>query len=119
MAYAKKKDGIYYCPIRRRTMEHRGYATSIYWSPSMLNDLRRWFPTTLNAELAEVLGVSSRTLIRKARSLGLVKDPQWLAEIWEERRLLAQVRSKQLGYPGTFAAGRQRKQKQKENSICG
>ena len=121
MAYVKQKDGIYYCPRRRRTMEHRGCATSIYWSPSMLNDLRRWFPTTLNNELAEIFGVSPRTLIRKARALGLVKDPHWLAEIWEERRLMAQIRSKQLGHPGTFKPGNiiGREYRFKKKEICG
>lgn len=78
---------------------HQHYSTALAWSPQMLSDLRRFFPTTLNQELAEILGVSPRTLIRKARQLGLQKDPTWLIGIWNKRRLLAQAASKKAGHP--------------------
>ena len=86
-------------------MQHQGYATRIHWSTAMLDYLRRHFPTTLNEELAGCLGVSPRTMIRKARELGLSKDPQWLADVWEERRKLAHFISRRLGYPGGFKKG--------------
>lgn len=76
MAYQKKKDGLYYNSGKGKIMEHKGYATSIHWTPQMIADLRRWFPTTLNEELAGILGVSQRTMIRKARELGLQKNPE-------------------------------------------
>ena len=88
-----------------RIVEHEGYAVSIHWSASMLDYLRRHFPTTLNDELAGCLCVSKRTLIRKARELGLAKDEAWLHGIWEERRQLARAVSKQKGFPGGFKKG--------------
>ena len=71
----------------------------------MLDYLRKHYPTTLNEELAGCLGVSQRTMIRKARELGLEKDPEWLAAVWDERRQLAHVISKRKGYPGGFKKG--------------
>lgn len=48
------------------------------WSETKLEKLRRDFPTTKNEDLAIDLGVSPRTLVRKARELGLVKSPAWM-----------------------------------------
>lgn len=71
----------------------------------MLDYLRRHYPTTLNEELAGCLGVSQRTMIRKARELGLEKDPEWLSAVWNQRRQLAHVMSRRKGYPGRFKKG--------------
>ena len=103
--YQRKPDGARYHPAYDRIMEHQGYALRIYWSTSMLDYLRKHYPTTLNEELAGCLGVSQRTMIRKARELGLEKDPEWLAAVWDERRKLVHVISKRKGYPGGFKKG--------------
>lgn len=103
--YQKAKDGIYYHPKMGRIVEHYGYSTRIHWSPSMIDYLRQHFPTTLNEELAGCLGVSQRTMIRKARELGLQKDEAWLRRIWNERRKMAHLVSKSKGYPGGFRKG--------------
>lgn len=103
--YQKKKDGIFYNPKVGRIVEHHGYSTRIHWSTAMLDYLRRHFPTTLNEELAGCLGVSQRTMIRKARELGLTKDEVWLQQVWDERRRLAHAISKRKGYPGGFVKG--------------
>lgn len=76
MSYTRKPEGVFYNANKGRLMEHRGCATRIYWSGDMLSLIRREFPTTLNEELAGMLGVSPRTLARKAKELGLTKDPQ-------------------------------------------
>lgn len=57
-------------------------ALSIEWTPDMLRILKMKFAKTFNAELADQLRVSPRTLIRKARELQLVKEPDFL----EKRR---------------------------------
>jgi len=54
----------------------------IAWTPQMLKLLCDYFPTMFNRPLAKWIGVSRRTLIRKARELGLEKKPGFL----EERR---------------------------------
>lgn len=105
MAYQRKKDGLYHDPDTGRVMEHQGYATRIHWNGNMISFLRRHFATTLNEEMADCLGVSMRTMIRKARELGLEKDPEWLRKVWEERRMMAHVISKRKGYPGGFKKG--------------
>lgn len=103
--YKRQPDGIRYHASYGRIMEHNGYATRIHWNTDMLDYLRRHYPTTLNEELAGCLGVSKRTMIRKARELGLEKDPKWLLSVWEERRQLARIVSKRKGYPGGFRKG--------------
>lgn len=106
--YQRKKDGLYHDPKTGRTMQHEGYATRIHWSAAMLDYLRRHFPTTLNEELAGCIGVSPRTLVRKARELGLEKDPQWLSQIYEERRRMAHCAANRKGNPGCFKKGERR-----------
>lgn len=101
----KKPDGIFYDSNTGRTYEHIGYVKRIFWSAKMLDDLRRMYPTTLNEELAGYLGVSIRTLIRKARQLGIEKDAKWLSDIWDQRRRMAHFESRRLGYPGGFKKG--------------
>lgn len=103
--YIRKKDGLFRDPKTGRTIEHQGLAVRIYWSEAMLSYLRRHFPTTLNEELAGCLGVSMRTLSRKAQQLGLRKDPDWLHRIWDERRIMAQVKAKRCGNPGHWKKG--------------
>lgn len=103
--YKRKDDKIWYDPNRGQTMERKGGAVRIHWSAQMLDYLRRHFATTMNDELAGCLGVSPRTMIRKARELGLEKDPAWLREVWEERRRWAHIESRRKGYPGTFRKG--------------
>ena len=110
MKYKRKKDGIFLDQKTGRMMEHRGYVKRIYWNRDMLDRLRRDYPTTLNDELAGCLGVSPSTMHRKVRELGLKKDPDWLARVWEERRRWAQVEKRRLGHPGCFRKGERRSQ---------
>ena len=52
----------------------------IVWTDEQIKLLRSFFPTMFNRHLAKWLGVSVRTLIRKARELGLEKKPGFLEE---------------------------------------
>jgi len=44
------------------------------WSFFDIKELKIFFPKKFNNELAEIFKVSPRTIIRKARELGLVKE---------------------------------------------
>ena len=57
----------------------------------MLSDMRRLFPTTRNDELAGVLGLAVRTVVRKAREMGLEKDKEWLRTIWKTNIRMGQI----------------------------
>ena len=105
MKYIRKTPGTYYDPATGSLYEIRNGARCVHWSQQMIDDLQRLFPTTLNDELAAFLGVSPRTMIRKARVLGLEKDPQWLADVWTQRRHWANMSSRRKGYPGSFRKG--------------
>lgn len=96
---------IFMHPTMGRLVEHEGYATRIFWNQQMLHFLKNNYATTTNDELAGCLGVSTRTMIRKARQLGLQKDKEWLAQTWNDNRMMAHAVSKRMGYPGTFRKG--------------
>lgn len=101
----KVPDGCFLHKSIGRIVEHKGCSTRIFWSGNMLSLLERYYPTTKNEEVAEIIEVSSRTLIRKARELGLSKDPDWLKGIYNFNRRDAQAESKRRGYPGAFKLG--------------
>ena len=103
--YVRKPDGLERDPDSGRVWEHKGYAKRIYWTGQMLSDLRNFYATTKNEELAGMLGVSPRTVVRKARELGLEKDPDWLHGVWDEHRMMAHASSRAKGYPGGFRKG--------------
>lgn len=82
--WISKQIGLPRCTIYRFAKEY-GFkgrdmkeALRREWTPAMLKKLRTYFPVAFNRELAEDLGVSMRTLIRKARELGLEKEPGFL-----------------------------------------
>lgn len=105
MSYKKKPDGIFWNKEKQRTYEHKGNSTSIFWSRQMIDDIKRYFSTTKNEELAGMLGVSQSTLTRKAKQLGLEKDKEWLKGVWAEHRMIAHAIAKKKGYPGAFQKG--------------
>lgn len=100
-----KPSRTFYSPKMGRVVTRDHYATRIFWNKDMLDFLKDNFATMLNEELAGCLGVSKRTMIRKARKLGLRKDTAWLSAIYDERRMMAHAVSKKLGYPGSFQKG--------------
>ena len=77
-----------------RLMEHTGHSLRIHWNENMLSVLKRYYPNTKNEEVAEMLGISSRTVVRKATELGLRKDMDFMLSVWKENILMAKVASK-------------------------
>lgn len=100
----KKPDGITY-DNNGRKMIHDGYAIRIYWDGNMLSMLRRHYPTTTDKEMAEILGVSLRTMKRKALELGLQKDIQWQRKMRRESAMIANLASVRSGKGGWFKPG--------------
>lgn len=74
----KVPNRLYQDPVTGRLMEHKDCSTKIHWSPYMIERLTNKYATTKNEDLAIDLNVSPRTVIRKARELGLVKDKGWM-----------------------------------------
>ena len=103
--YKKKTPHIRYDANKGLLYKTVGRSTSIFWTPNMISILVKQYPCTTNEEIAGILGISPRTVVRKARELGLEKDHEWLIGIWNERRMIAHVESKRKGYPGTFKKG--------------
>lgn len=66
----------------------------IYWSGNMISELKRYYPTTKNAELADYFGVSQRTINRKAAELGLAKSKQFITKIATDNGYLARIKQK-------------------------
>lgn len=57
----------------------------IEWTPAMLAELKARFPTDFNKDIAASLGVSWRSVVRKARELGLQKIDNFHALTGKER----------------------------------
>lgn len=55
-------------------------ALSVRWTGKMITKLRNEYPKEFTKELAERLGVSPRTVIRKARELGICKEEDFLTK---------------------------------------
>jgi hypothetical protein len=66
---SNSKDGTFFHPKLGRVVVKKGRSMRIHWNQTMIDYLKRNFATTLNDELAEWLGVSLRTMVRKAREL--------------------------------------------------
>ena len=75
----KKPDGVF--SYGGRAMMHKGTAVSVYWGEERTRQFRQEFPTTTNADLAVEFGCSVRTIVRRAREMGLEKDPQWMRDM--------------------------------------
>lgn len=85
-----KKLGVSYCVVYR-FMDREGLkklgarkALSIQWTDEMITILKKEFPVTFNRDLAARLNMGMRSLIRKARELGIEKEPGFL----EKRRAI-------------------------------
>ena len=68
---------------------HNGLSTRIHWTETQIREFQQRFPVTLNEDLAIDFGCSLRTIVRRAREMGLEKNKVWLDKIWEERRQMA------------------------------
>lgn len=73
-------------------VEFYNHKKSIYWTGTMLSELKRYYPDTSNAELAELLNVSERTMRRKAKELGLSKSEEYISKIRTEQSLLGIIK---------------------------
>ena len=89
-SYDKYHPQIYMGDEGRLLKRSQGHPC-IFWNGNMISELKRYYPTTKNAELADYFGVSQRTINRKAKELGLVKDEAWMVEIATENGIYGKV----------------------------
>lgn len=71
----------------------------------MIEKLRRIFPTTKNEDCAIEFGVSPRTVIRKARELGLTKNEEWRIAFARENCQIMKIYNKCRGNSGMIKPG--------------
>ena len=72
----KKPDGIF--SYNGRLMEKHGCSRAIYFGEQKTKDFIRKYSTTTNDDLALEFGCSPRTIVRRARAMGLEKDISWM-----------------------------------------
>lgn len=91
---------------RGRLLEHKGGGTRLHWSGYMVEKLKRLYPTTKNDDLAIEFDMSVRTIVRKARELGLEKDREWMLEQKRQNcRLMRVINLCHGGNSGQFKKG--------------
>lgn len=103
---------------------------TIVWTPNKLKILTDFFPIMFNKPLAKWLGVSQRTLNRKAKELGLEKQEGFLEKRKKDIQQLASEALKKVEcktrfkkgerfYPeGEFKKGHQESPETKEKRIA-
>lgn len=77
-----------------RVVEKKGASSRLYWPPMKVQDFKREFPYNTNEDLAIDFECSVRTIVRRARELGLEKDPEWLTHKWNKNRRMAHFMNK-------------------------
>lgn len=104
----KKPDGLFMNMRTGQVIEHKGASTRIHWSGYMVEKITRLYATTKNDDLAVELNVSPRTVVRKARELGLEKDPEWLRRHSRNNCRKMQIINKCCGNSGMIKPGEHR-----------
>lgn len=97
-------------PRRYRGKDGRIYEAGkagahLYWSQTMLDMLRRYYATTSNKEMGDMLGMSSRTVCRKAKEMGLEKSRAYLLIHLVDNCRIMNIKNKQNGNPTQFKKG--------------
>jgi hypothetical protein len=90
------------CRMGLHKLQHPRYH---YWTPQMLKLLTTYFPTMFNKPLAKWIGVSLRTMLRKARELGLEKQEGFLDKRRKEINRMAGEALKKVDNPARFKKG--------------
>jgi len=93
----KRKDGFYLDEIGRPIEYHHGQKR-LAWTPQMVDDFKRFYPTTKNEELAGIFMVSPSSISRKAKSLGIKKDKVWLNKMNKQNAYLGGLANKKRAY---------------------
>lgn len=101
----KVPNRLYQDPVTGRLMEHKDCSTKIHWSPYMIERLINKYATTKNEDLAIDLNVSPRTVIRKARELGLEKDRGWMQAHARKNCQTMRILNKCCGNSGQIKKG--------------
>lgn len=79
----------------RLYISKRGFF-AIYWTPNMISILKRHYPNSPNSEVCEMLCVSERTLLRKAKELGLKKCKEYINNNVKIRSLLGNIKWRKM-----------------------
>lgn len=91
--HRRKPDGLVIDSRFKRPSDKNGKAISIHWDGNMLSIIRKYYPISNTAEVAEMLGVSVASVQRKVRKLGLKKDREYMRSMIKEKQFFATLAS--------------------------
>lgn len=81
-----------------KVVQKNGSSVRLYWHEQKVRDFKRLFPFNTNEDVAVDMECSVRTVTRRARELGLKKDPRWLESVWNKNRKMAHTVNKICGF---------------------
>lgn len=102
----KKPDGIFYNPETGKLIQHKGLSSKIHLNKNDERFLREHYSNTENIELAQALGLSLRTLIRRARELNLEKSKEFVSKKNRDNLMIMRAKNIKNGNSGMFKKGR-------------
>lgn len=103
--HRRKPDGLVIDLRFKRPSDKTGKAISIHWDGNMLSIIRKHYPTSNTAEVAEMLGVSVSSVQRKARKLGLKKNREYMRSMMKEKQFFATLASAKSANRNQFPKG--------------
>lgn len=89
-SYDKYHPQVYMGDEGRLLRRSKGHPC-IFWNGNMLSDLKKHYPNTSNRDMVDLLGVSERTIVRKARELGLEKSDEYVSKVNKGKSFLAHI----------------------------
>lgn len=90
-AYNKSHPQVYMGDNGMLLQRSKGGHPYIFWNGNMISELKRYYPNTSNRDMVELLGVSERTIVRKARELGLEKSEEYVSKVNKGKSFLAHM----------------------------
>lgn len=103
--HRRKPDGLVFDSRFKRASDKNGKAISIHWDGNMLSIIRKYYPISNTAEVAEMLGVSVASVQRKVRKLGLKKDREYMRSMMKQKQFYATLASSKSPIHSRFEKG--------------
>ncbi len=86
--------GVFFDDSTGKLIDRRTPYPQPFWSENMLNILRRYYPISPTREVSELVGLSCKSVTKKAKQLGLSKSREYIQKMNAENGILGGIANK-------------------------